>query len=210
MLCLPLALAATGEAQAMPAASATARTPVCLPSYQEAVDLVPVGLDVAGRPQRLHPEAAVAWREMLRSAKADGVVLLLVSGFRSVDQQRQIFERKLRAGQTLQAILAVNVPPGFSQHHTGTAVDLGTPGSTDLLEDFEGTAAFRWLRAHAQDHGFWLTYTRGNSSGVAFEPWHWAFLEGAPGQGCRRENAEFYKDFTPISRTPSRLGAASF
>jgi zinc D-Ala-D-Ala carboxypeptidase len=146
-----------------------------LPRYEETTELVSVGLDAAGRRQRLEPAAAAAWHEMRRAARADGITLLLVSAFRSVDQQREIFERKLRAGQTLQHILAVNVPPGFSQHHAGTAVDLGTPANTGLLEDFEETAAFQWLQAHARAYGFSMTYPRGNSSGVVYEPWHWAF-----------------------------------
>jgi D-alanyl-D-alanine carboxypeptidase len=176
-LCLAFAAVTTGRLRAQDIPTAFVRSPAtaCWSSYDETADLVPVGPDVAGRTQRLRPEAAAAWRGMQRAAKADGVTLLLVSAFRSVDEQRQIFERKLRAGQTLEDILAVNVPPGFSQHHTGAAIDLGTPGSTALLEDFGQTAAFRWLRAHAQDHGFSLSYPRGNASGLNYEPWHWAF-----------------------------------
>mgnify|MGYP001336771283 CR=1 FL=1 len=168
----PTAVSRTLSELGVPASYAADR---CVPTYQEASNLVTVGLDGAGRTQRLQPEAAAAWREMQRAAKSDGVTLLLVSAFRSVGDQRRIFERKLGAGQTLDAILAVNVPPGFSQHHTGAAVDLGTPGSTELLEDFEGTAAFRWLAAHAHAYGFSPTYPRGNSAGLAYEPWHWAF-----------------------------------
>ncbi len=149
-----------------------------LPAHREATDLVVVGPDVAARPQFLRPDAAAAWREMRRAAKADGVTLFLISGFRSVDQQRQIIARKLRAGQTLADILAVNVPPGFSEHHSGTAVDIGTPGNVALVEDFEQTSAFTWLDASAESFGFSLSYPRGNPAGLAYEPWHWRFGPG--------------------------------
>lgn len=175
-LCLAFVVPATGPLRAHETTTLNSdgfRT--CLPAYQEATDLVSVGVDVTGRPQSMEPTAAAGWRAMQQAATSDGVTLLLVSAFRSVVQQQRIFERKLRAGQTLEHILAVNVPPGFSQHHSGMAVDVGTPGSTALLEDFEKTAAFRWLSAHARDYGFSLTYDRGNASGLSYEPWHWAF-----------------------------------
>ena len=140
VLCSTLIVAATGCLLARESPTAIARTlgelgiPAsyaagrCVPTYQEASHLVTAGLDTAGRTQRLRPEATAAWRQMQRAAKSDGVSLLLVSAFRSVGDQRRIFERKLGAGQTLEDILAVNVPPGFSQHHTGTAVaPINTP-----------------------------------------------------------------------------------
>jgi len=147
-----------------------------MPIYEEAADLVSVGLNVAGREQWLRPAAAAGWHHMRAEAESDGATLLLVSAFRSFEQQRQILERKLAAGQGLEHILAVNAPPGYSQHHSGNAVDLATPGCALLSEDFEHTGAFLWLRDHAASHGFSLTYPRGNAYGIAYEPWHWAFV----------------------------------
>jgi D-alanyl-D-alanine carboxypeptidase len=146
-----------------------------MPTYEDAVELVSAGLDVAGREQWLRPAAAAAWHRMRAEAESDGAILLLVSAFRSFDQQRGILARKLVAGQTLEDILAVNMPPGYSQHHSGNAVDLATPGCALLSEDFERTEAFAWLRKCAASHGFSLTYPRGNSYGINYEPWHWAF-----------------------------------
>ena len=143
--------------------------------YEETADLVSVGRDVVGREQWLQPAAAAGWHRMRAEAESHGVMLLLVSAFRSFEQQRQILERKLAAGQALERILTVNAPPGYSQHHSGNAVDLATPGCALLSEDFEGTDAFRWLLHHAGSHGFSLTYPKGNSYGIAYEPWHWAF-----------------------------------
>jgi D-alanyl-D-alanine carboxypeptidase len=147
-----------------------------MPIYEEAVDLVSVGLDVAGREQWLRPAAASAWHRMRNQAESDGVMLLLVSGFRSFEQQRQIWARKLAAGRTVEHILAANAPPGYSQHHSGNAVDLATPGCALLSEDFERTNAFAWLQEHAASDGFSLTYPKGNSYGIVYEPWHWAFV----------------------------------
>jgi D-alanyl-D-alanine carboxypeptidase len=145
--------------------------------FSEATELVSVGLDIQGREQRLTPGAAAAWNEMKMAAEKDGEILQLVSAFRSVDYQRQIIERKLAAGQSWEQILRVSALPGFSEHHTGRTVDVTTPGSKVLEEEFENTPTFRWLQKRAGEFGFMMTYPRGNSFGIAYEPWHWTFRE---------------------------------
>jgi D-alanyl-D-alanine carboxypeptidase len=141
---------------------------------RETGDLVSVGPDIFGRDQRLTPAAASQWAEMQSAAAADGVTLLLVSGFRSVDQQRRIFVRKINAGTTLEEILSVNAPPGYSEHHTGRAVDIATPGARPLTEEFETTPAFAWLTGNAARYRFRMSYPRGNAQGFVYEPWHWS------------------------------------
>ncbi len=145
--------------------------------FAEAAELVPAGLDIYGREQRLAPRAATAWRAMQTAAAGDGVALQLVSAFRSVDYQRQIIERKLAVGEQLKDILRVNAAPGYSEHHTGRAVDLTAPGCLPLTEEFERTAAFAWLAARAAQFCFVMTYPRGNPHGIVYEPWHWALAE---------------------------------
>jgi zinc D-Ala-D-Ala carboxypeptidase len=142
--------------------------------HPEATDLVSVGPDLHGRERHLTPQAAERWMDLRAAALQEGVTLLLVSAFRSLEYQRQIFERKLAAGESLERILKVNVPPGYSEHHTGRAVDLTTPGCPPLVEHFETTEAFAWLARHAERFGFALSYPRDNPFGIAYEPWHWA------------------------------------
>jgi len=150
-----------------------------LPSFAEAQELVSVGMDIYGRDRQLTPFAASRWTELRAAAHQDGIALLLVSAFRSLEYQRHIFERKIGAGESLERILKVNTPPGYSEHHTGRAVDLTTPGCPPLTEEFETTAAFAWLVQHAHRFGFAMTYPRENRFGIAYEPWHWAVQERA-------------------------------
>ena len=145
-----------------------------MPPYVEATRLVSVGLDIHGRERHLTPHAARRWTGLGDAAQQDGITLLLVSAFRSLEYQRQIFERKIKAGEPLERILKVNTPPGYSEHHTGRAVDLTTPDSPPLSEEFETTAAFAWLAREAHRFEFVMTYPRGNRFGIAYEPWHWA------------------------------------
>jgi D-alanyl-D-alanine carboxypeptidase len=145
-----------------------------LPYYAEALELVDIGPNLVGRMQRLTPDTAACWERMVGAAGDDDIHLLIVSGFRSFEYQAQLIRNKIEAGQTIQDILAVNAAPGFSQHHTGAAVDIATPGSRPLTEEFENSDAFAWLTANAAHFGFSLTYPRGNLFGFIYEPWHWA------------------------------------
>lgn len=143
--------------------------------HLESAELVSIGLDQAGREQRMERAAAVQWQTMRELAGRENVVLHVVSAFRSFDYQKQIIARKLTAGQTIDQILRVSALPGFSEHHTGRAIDINTPGCPPLTEAFEQTAAYTWLTQHAAEFGFLLSYPRGNPHGVSFEPWHWFF-----------------------------------
>lgn len=143
----------------------------------EVRELVPIGTDIYGRLQQLAPRAAEYWQAMRARAQQDGIVLLVVSAFRSADYQRGLVARKLAAGRSLQEILKVNTAPGYSEHHTGCALDLTAAGSAPLETAFETTGAFAWLTEHAGHFGFRLSYPRNNRHGIAYEPWHWACLQ---------------------------------
>ena len=148
------------------------------PAYAEAGELVEVGPNLVGRMQRLTPEAARQWQAMVAAADQVGIQLLIVSGYRGVDYQAGLIRKKIEAGQGIEEILRVNAAPGHSEHHTGRAVDIATPGSRPLTEEFEDTDAFRWLSSRAVEFGFSLTYPRDNPWGIAYEPWHWS-LKGS-------------------------------
>lgn len=145
-----------------------------MPQFAEAIELDEVGPNLVGRMQRLTPAAARQWRAIVTAAAADDVALLIVSGFRSIDYQAALIRNKIGAGQRIEEILAVNAAPGFSEHHSGRAVDIATPGSRPLTEEFEDSDAFRWLQDEAEKFGFSLTYPRENPWGIAYEPWHWS------------------------------------
>jgi D-alanyl-D-alanine carboxypeptidase len=141
----------------------------------EAVELELAETGDDGREHRLTPAAAAAWRAMKAAALEDGVVLGIVSAFRSVERQAEIVRRKLADGQSIDAVLCVSAPPGFSEHHSGHAVDIGAPDCAALEVEFEQTAAYAWLTARAGEFGFRLSYPRGNRCGYQYEPWHWCY-----------------------------------
>lgn len=146
-----------------------------LTACAEAHDLEVVEVGADGKAHSLAPAAAQAWRLLRGAAQADGIELFIVSAFRSIKRQAEIVRCKLAAGQVLEDILAVCAPPGFSEHHTGRAVDLASPGVALLEPEFDQTPAFAWLMQRAKEFGFCLSFPAGNPQGYGYEPWHWCF-----------------------------------
>lgn len=150
-----------------------------LPLQREATHLVRVGRAPDGRPVRLTPRAAAAWRRMQAAAMADGVTLVPLSGFRSVARQTQIIRGHLRNGRPLDDLLRYVAAPGCSEHHTGRAIDLGSPDESAHFEAaFDRTREYRWLKRRAGAFGFRLSYPKNNPHGIGYEPWHWCWLAG--------------------------------
>jgi D-alanyl-D-alanine carboxypeptidase len=141
----------------------------------EPAELASIGQDVFDREQFMTPVAASALLAMLRLAASAGIEIQPVSAFRSVDYQATLLQNKLDRGQDMADILRFSAAPGFSEHHSGRAVDLTTPGCKPLEEEFADSAAFAWLKRHAAGCGFRMSYPRNNRHSVAYEPWHWYY-----------------------------------
>ena len=139
---------------------------------------------------KLRLAAAQQFQAMVAAARATGVVLVPISGFRSVkDQEHLYFDIKAQRGQTATKRAEVSAPPGYSEHHTGYAVDIGdgaTP-ATNLNPNFNETRAFQWLSANAAYFSFEMSFPKDNPQGVSYEPWHWRFV------GDQQSLETFYK-----------------
>ena len=146
-----------------------------LPLVREPRRLASIGFDIHEREQWLAPRAARAFLRMHEDARSNGIELHIVSAFRSARYQLGILTRKCERGQSIDEILRVSAAPGYSEHHSGRALDLTTPGFAALEEEFERSPAFAWLQRHAARFGFALSYPRGNAHGIAYEPWHWCW-----------------------------------
>ncbi|MEA5471070.1 M15 family metallopeptidase [Spirulina sp. 06S082] len=146
--------------------------------YQEAPidELVAITAD---RRILLRQSAAQKFIMMAEAARADGVILASLSGYRTVAEQDSLFfEVKAQRQQNAAKRAEVSAPPGYSEHHTGYAIDIGdgrTP-ATHLSVNFENTAAFRWLQENAARYSFELSFPRDNAQGISYEPWHWRFV----------------------------------
>jgi zinc D-Ala-D-Ala carboxypeptidase len=133
------------------------------------------------RAELLDEEAAQAFISMQSAAAAQGIKLMPVSGFRSVDEQKSLFENQIERKGGIEAAAQYSAPPGHSEHHTGYAVDVadGDQSETDLKHSFEATAAYQWLLVNAQAYQFEQSFPKDNQQGVSFEPWHWRYVGSA-------------------------------
>ncbi len=155
-----------------------------------------------GRTERLRAAAAERFLDMQEMARQSGLELVAISGFRSTEVQETLF---FQVGQsqslTPQERALVSAPPGYSEHHTGYAIDIGDGKrpNTHLDVEFETTPAFRWLQANATRYGFELSFPEENDSGVSYEPWHWRFV------GNSDSLATFYSNRPQANRENSQL-----
>ncbi|MEM1426480.1 MAG: D-alanyl-D-alanine carboxypeptidase family protein, partial [Cyanobacteria bacterium P01_H01_bin.130] len=115
--------------------------------YEEAPADELVAISADGRFQA-REAAAESYTRMAEEARRAGIPLVVLSAFRSIDLQQQIFfDIKASRRQTPGERAEVSAPPGYSEHHTGYAIDFGDgeAPSTHFLEDFETTRTFEWL-----------------------------------------------------------------
>ena len=115
--------------------------------------------------------------EMRDEAKKNGIYLVFLSGYRSINLQNEIFySLKSFRNQEAAERARVSAPPGYSEHSTGFAIDIGdaTQRETDFETEFENTDAFRWLIKNAAKFHFKLSFTKDNKF-IDYEPWHWRY-----------------------------------
>jgi len=148
-----------------------------LPFHYEAEELTIGERDPNGKEIPMELLTARKWNEMKMAASADGIVLLVETAFRDLNEQADLIRTQLAEGNSLSDALKWIAAPGYSEHHTGRAIDIGSPDCFPIppTDEFETTKAFAWLKQHAEKFGFFLTYPRDNPYGIIYEPWHWCF-----------------------------------
>lgn len=131
--------------------------------------------------QLLERSAADAFEAMRRAARQEGVHIVLRSGYRSHSRQSWLFYGIAAArGITLAERARVSAPPGYSEHHTGYALDLDDgQDPRPLSQSFERTRAGKWLIANARRFCFEMSFPRDNHQGISYEPWHWRYVGSA-------------------------------
>ncbi len=133
--------------------------------------------------QRVDQRILAELKAMIQAGEAYNIGVQ--SGYRSVAKQKELYWRQVdKQPQSLTEIQAQKAAgqivkrPGYSEHHTGLAVDLYGSGDYSLTETFENTEAFRWLMEHCAEYGFILRFPKDKESvtGVIYEPWHFRYV----------------------------------
>ena len=147
-------------------------------------DFVQVGKPYSDRTgMMLRKETFEAFQQMYQAAKADGIVLRIISSTRTFSQQKTIWETKwerfakdapLPKDRALK-ILQFSSMPGSSRHHWGTDIDLNDLNNPSFEKGGKYQKVYEWLQTHAHEYGFCQPYTAGRAHGYQEEKWHWSY-----------------------------------
>tara|TARA_S200000501_G_C20640430_1_gene662978 strand:- start:38 stop:769 length:732 start_codon:yes stop_codon:yes gene_type:complete len=125
----------------------------------------------------VHIDMRESLLKMREHAKNDGILLVFLSGYRSINLQEEIFySLKSLRNQVAAERAKVSAPPGYSEHSTGFAIDIGdfNKRETDFEVEFENTDTFKWLKKNAAKYHFKLSFNKNNKN-IDYEPWHWRY-----------------------------------
>ncbi len=128
----------------------------------------------------LRKEVAVKYLEMANQAEKDGIKLYIISAFRSFEDQKKIWQYKMKKYSSLpreeriKKILQYFTVPGTSRHHWGTEIDL-VSDNPKFFKTIQGQKIFNWLTNNAPWYGFFLPYASGRTNGIKEEKWHWSY-----------------------------------
>ena len=141
-------------------------------------------------PEQIHTKVKPYLEAMLNAAKADGVEIFVLSGYRSFETQKNIKARHSTIYGT--ASNRFSADQGYSEHQLGTTLDLTTKKTGASLSGFENDPAYSWLQSNAHKFGFTLSYPKGNNYYI-FEPWHWRFVGVALAEYLHSQNKYLYE-----------------
>jgi D-alanyl-D-alanine carboxypeptidase len=159
-------------------------------------DLVPIG----GR--ELRAEAAQAMTDMFAAAAAEGLTLSVQSAYRSYAYQVDTFRNQVARFGQAQAEIQV-ARPGYSEHQTGLAADIGG-GGCDIESCFATTAEGRWVAANGPRFGYVVRYPDGaqDVTGYKYEPWHVRYVGAALATEMQRTGVATMEQFFGLPPAP--------
>lgn len=163
-----------------------------------AIPNVPLRSTITATEKQLRKPAADALENLVSAAKGEGIHFNLQSGFRSYAFQVSLYNRYVREqGQSVAD--SQSARPGYSEHQTGLAADLGgiTQPDCDVEQCFTDTAEGKWLAANAYRYGFIVRYPLGRetTTGYIYEPWHIRYVGMALAAEMRQTKADTMEDF---------------
>lgn len=163
---------------------------------------LPSGIEnTNGQPVRAGTAAAL--ERMVAGARANGLDFRILSGYRSYDYQRGLYNGYVaRDGQAAADLYSAR--PGHSEHQTGLTVDLGDWGGCGLGACFAGTATGRWLAANSSNYGFILRYPDGYThiTGYAYEPWHFRYVGPTVATDMKRKGIKTLEEYRGLAAAP--------
>lgn len=152
----------------------------------------------------LRAEAAQAAQRMFDDAAAAGAPMVALSGYRSYETQQGTYASWAAQYGTDQADVA-SARPGYSEHQTGLALDIGTGGACDLQPCFNDTAAALWVAENAHRYGFVVRYPwwHHETTGYWYESWHLRYIGIEEATALKESGFETLEDFWGAGPAPT-------
>ncbi|MDO5752356.1 D-alanyl-D-alanine carboxypeptidase family protein [Arthrobacter sp.] len=178
-----------------------------VPQQYVPTDLVAPGvLTGSTEPPLLRAEAAAAAERMFAAAASEGINITIKSSYRSYDTQVSVYDGYVSA-KGVAAADSTSARPGFSEHQTGLAMDIGDANAgtaCDFASCFASTGAALWVAAHGADYGFVVRYVPGEESvtGYLAEPWHLRYLGVSVGQDMKVRGIHSYENYSGLPAAP--------
>ncbi len=157
--------------------------------------------------ERLKVQAADAYKLFAKAAKASGVNVMPISGYRSFSQQASLYDSYVRQyGQATADTLAAR--PGYSEHQTGLAMDIGNASGICALQAcFANTPAGQWAAEHGWEYGFIIRYPAGAgaTTGYTYEPWHLRYVGRLIAEDMRSTGITTLEEYFGLEAAPDYL-----
>jgi D-alanyl-D-alanine carboxypeptidase len=170
------------------------------------LDYAPADLVDVGGGHQMRAESATALDRMFDDAAAAGLRLDVDSGYRSYAYQQNTFASGVARLGEQQALRGI-ARPGFSEHQTGLAADIGG-GGCQIEQCFAGTAEGRWVAENAHRYGFVIRYPDGleGITGYRYEPWHVRYVGVQLATEMRTEGVPTLEQFFGLPAAPDYAG----
>ena len=143
----------------------------------------------------LREETGEAYKKMKEDAAKEGYYISIVSGYRSVDYQRGLYNRYLST-DSQENVDRYSARPGYSEHHTGMAMDIFGSNCSEL-RDFENSPEYPWVRDNCYKYGFIIRYLEETESitGYEAEPWHLRYVGVEVSTDMKKKNINNFEEY---------------
>lgn len=151
--------------------------------WESKVELV-TAKDVHGDDIKVEKKALEAYYKLEKDLENDGIDIELDSVYRSVQDQQDLIDEwtadPTKGPDYVKKFVGV---PGYSEHHTGLAIDICLVKDGKIIDDNDEMIAekeiFAKIHSKLADYGFILRYPEGKeeSSGYTYEPWHFRYID---------------------------------
>ena len=119
-----------------------------------------------------------AMQNFVADTRAQGLSVVLASGYRDYDTQSWLFQRKVAQYGDEDVAATIVARPGTSEHQTGLAADITDQVYEYKNESLENTAMYQWMSQHCHEYGFIVRFPKGREdvTGIIYEPWHFRYV----------------------------------